>query len=57
MLFQPCYVASNVRMIVNYELEMISKKNNLVYFKVIPHLPGGTKENHEKSIRIITLLG
>jgi hypothetical protein len=44
------YIASNERMIVNNELERKWKEAVVAQFKVLSrHLPGGTKENHEKS--------
>jgi hypothetical protein len=43
------YIASNERMIVNYELEMTLKEAAVASFNVLSlHLPGGTEENHEK---------
>jgi hypothetical protein len=43
------YIASNERMIVNNELERMWKEAVVAKFMVLSrHLPGGTKENHEK---------
>jgi hypothetical protein len=48
--YNKSFIASNSKIIMNYELGRILKKIVVAYFKVLSqHLSDGSKENHKRS--------